>query len=156
MSENLVKILKFEDQLADLFENGIDTTNTKGEEIVLEISKLLKKASNDDLLYLLLNCNYIHKVIDVTTYFKKYKINKKNLASEKNYKETFEKLSLFVERIHEASVCESEYLFICSKCDVDNIASFLLKNMSNEDIMSLSNASDDWNYKLFLFENLKA
>ena len=50
---------------------------------------------------------------------------------------------------------EEEYMYICNKCDVDNVASYLLTNMSNEDIMALSWESDDWNYKLFLFENLK-
>ena len=34
-------------------------------------------------------------------------------------------------------------MYICSKCDVDNIANYLLDNMTNEDIMSLSNKSDD-------------
>ena len=47
-------------------------------------------------------------------------------------------------------------MFICSKCSVDDTAKYLLKNMSNEDIMELSNETGDWNYKLFLFENLKA
>ena len=46
-------------------------------------------------------------------------------------------------------------MFICNKCEVDNVASYLLDKMSNEDIMTLSQESDDWNYKLFLFENLK-
>ena len=70
-------------------------------------------------------------------------------------KEAFKKLSYFVERIREASVCEEEYMYICEKTKVDEVADFLLTNMSNEDIMSLSNETDDWNYKLFLYGNLK-
>ena len=155
MSENLRKIIDLESKLGLLLEDGIDTTDTKCESLVLSISNLLKKISNDDLIYLLLNGDYIHTVIDVTAYFKKYKINKKKIKEENLYKESFKKLSLFVERIRSASVCEEEYMYICNRCDVDNIASYLLTNMKNEDIMALSQESDDWNYKLFLFENLK-
>ena len=46
-------------------------------------------------------------------------------------------------------------MYICEKTKVDEVADFLLTNMSNEDIMSLSNETDDWNYKLFLYGNLK-
>lgn len=155
MSENLRKIINLEEKLGLLLEDGIDTTNVKCESIVFSISNLLKKASNDDLIYLLLNGDYIHTVIDITAYFKKYKINKKKIKEENLYKESFKKLSLFVERIRSASICEEEYMYICSRCDVDNVSSYLLTNMKNEDIMSLSQESDDWNYKLFLFENLK-
>lgn len=155
MSENLQKILNLEIELGELIEDKIDTTDIRCEEIVFSISNLLKKVSNDDLIYLLLNGDYIHQMIDVTEYFKKYKINKKKIKAENSYKEAFKKLSYFVERIREASVCEEEYMYICQKTKVDEIADFLLTNMSNEDIMSLSNETDDWNYKLFLYGNLK-
>lgn len=155
MSENLRKIIDLESKLGILLEDGIDTTDVKCESIVLSISNLLKKINNDELIYLLLNGDYIHTVIDITAYFKKYKINKKKIKEENLYKESFKKLSLFVERVRTASVCEEEYMYICNKCDVDNIANYLLTNMKNEDIMALSNETDDWNYKLFLFENFK-
>lgn len=155
MSENLKKIISLEDELGILLENGIQMTDLKCENIVLNISSLLKKVNNNDLIYLLLNGTYIHQFIDVTIYFKKYKINKKKIKEENLYKESFKKLNLFVESIRNASVCEEEYLFICTKCDVDNIANYLLTNMKNEDIMALSQETDDWNYKLFLFENFK-
>lgn len=155
MSENLKRIINLEYELEELIENNIDVSDNKCESIILNISNLLKKISNDDLIYLLLNGNYIHKVIDVTAYFKKYKINKKKLKEEDSYKESFKRLRYFVERIRYASICDEEYMFICNKCDVDNISNYLLTNMKNEDIMTLSQESDDWSYKLFLFENLK-
>ena len=155
MSENLLKIFNLEDKLELLLEDGIDTTNLECEKIVLTISKLIEKLNNDELIDLLLKANTIHQVIDVTAYFKKYKINKKKIKNENLYKEAFKKLSYFVERVRVASICEEEYTYICSKCDVDNAADYLLTNMSNEDIMALSNESDDWNFKLFLFGNLK-
>ena len=156
MSENLFKVMKLEEELDVFFENGVDATDSECEKVVLNVSKLLEKLNNDDLLYLLLNAESIHKVIDVTAYFKKYKINKKKIKNENTYKENFKKLRLFVERIREVSICEEEYMYICTKCDVDCVSDYLLTNMSNEDIMDLSQETDDWNYKLFLFGNLKA
>lgn len=156
MSDNLKRIINLEYELETLIEKDIDPTNIECENIVLNISKLLKKINNDELIYLLLNGEAIHKVIDVTAFFKKYKINKKKLKEEDTYKESFKRLSSFVERIRYASICEEEYMFICNKCDVDNVSNYLLTNMKNEDIMALSQETDDWNYKLFLFENLKS
>ncbi len=155
MSENLHKVLKLEDKLASFIEDGINTTDTKCEEVVLQIAKLLDKIDNNELLYLLDDENCINNVIDITAYFKKYKLNKKEIKENNTFIEEFKKLSSFVEDVREKSVCEEEYLYICYKCDVDKVATYLLNNMSNEDIMSLANESDDWNYKLFLFENLK-
>ena len=120
------------------------------------MSSLLKHLNNDELLYVLNNLVCIHQVIDVDAYFKKYKINKKKLKEENSYKEAFQKLSSFVERIHDASLSEYEYQYICKLCDVDNVSDYLLKNMDNNSIMELSKESDDWNYKLFLFANFKA
>ena len=155
MSENLDKVLKLENKLASLIQDGISTTDTKCEKVVLQIARLLSKIDNQELLYLLDNEYCIHEVIDVTAYFKKYKLNKKEIKKNNSYVEEFNKLSLFVEEIREKSICEDEYLYICYKCDVDGASDYLLSNMSNEDIMKIANQSDDWNYKLFLFENLK-
>ena len=155
MSENLDKILKLENKLASFMEDGIDTTDTKCEKVVLQIARLLDKISNHELLYLLNESDCISQVIDITAYFKKYKLNKKEIKENITFIDEFKKLSSFVEEIREKSICEEEYLYICYKCDVDSAASFLLSNMPNEDIMRLANQSDDWNYKLFLFENLK-
>ena len=155
MSENLDKILKLENKLVSLIEAGFDTTDTKCEKVVLQIARLLDKISNHELLYLLNESDCISQVIDITAYFKKYKLNKKEIKENNTFMEEFKKLSSFVEEIREKSICEEEYLYICYKCDVDNVAAFLLSNMPNEDIMMLANQSDDWNYKLFLFENLK-
>ena len=155
MSENLKKIIILEEKLDDYLKDGIDTTDVECEKVVLEIADLLSSLSNDELIYLLLNSDSIHQVIDVTAYFKKYIINKKKLKEENSYKEEFKKLSYFVERIREASVCEEEYMYICNKCEVDLVSDYLLSNMKNEDIMELSKESDDWNYKLFLFGNFK-
>ena len=145
MSENLRKILKLEVELEDYLKDGIDTTNVECEKVVLKISKLLDKIDNVELLEVL-NPEYaLHEVIDVSAYFKKYKLDKVKLKKE-NY---------YLEDLREKAVCEEEYLYICLKVDVDDTAAYLLRNMSNEDIMMLANESDDWNYKLFLFENLK-
>ena len=155
MSDNLKKILKLEEEIGTMLSEGIDTTDTKLEKKVLQVSKLLEKIDNNDLLYLFSYASPLHKVIDVTSYFKKVKLNKKELKENNSYKEEFEKLSTFVERIRYVAINEEEYLYICYKCDVDNAASYLLSCMSNEDIMELSNKSTDWDYKLFLFGNLK-
>ena len=65
MSENLKKIIILEEKLDNYLIGGIDTTNIECENVVLEISELLKLLDNDELLYLLINGNSIHQVIDV-------------------------------------------------------------------------------------------
>lgn len=155
MSDNLLKIMKLEEQLSEFLEKRIDATNEECEKVVSSVGKLLDKLDNDELLYLLSDESCIHQFVDITAYFKKYKINKAKLKEEKNYQETFRKLNLFVERIRNVSICEEEYMTICQKCAVDDVSNYLLSKMTNEEIMSLSFETDDWNYKLFLFANLK-
>ncbi len=152
--DNLQKIIDLEEKLKELADQESEYTN-EIENIVSKMSNLLTKLDNDQLIFLLRNGTIIHEVIDVDKYFKKYKINKKELKEDNSYKEEFKKLNNFIDRINDVAISEAEYLFICKKCDVDNVALFLLKNMSNEDIMAISNESSDWNYKLFLFGNLK-
>ena len=155
MSEKLEKIIELESDLINLFNEGLDINDERIQNVTFKIKELLPKLNNLEILYLLKEGDVIHEVIDVASYLKKYKINKKRLSEEKSYKEAFKKLNLFVEMIQDASISEQEYMYMCQRCDVDNIANFLLSNMTNEEIMSLSTESDDWNYKLFLYGNLK-
>ena len=155
MSENLEKILKLEEQIGEMLIDDIDTTNVDLEKKVLKLRRLLEKIDNNDLLYLFSYSSPLHKVVNLVDYFKKYNIDKKELEENKSYKEEFENLSKFVEKIRYVAINEEEYLYICYKCDVDNAAAYLLEHMSNSDIMELSNNSTDWDYKLFLFGNLK-
>ena len=156
MSDNLYKILEIENDLIDLYYDNkkIDTDEEK--KIISKLDRLLKKLNNMELIYLLKNGTAIHKAIDILIYFKEYKINKKEIKENNSYKEELTKLNRFIDSISDAVWNENEYMYICSKCKVDDVADYLLKNMSNEDIMSLSNDSSDWNYKLFLYGNLKA
>ena len=155
MSNEYEKVLKLEKKLEDFVIDGIDTTDVECEKVVLQISKLLDKINNSELLNLLTIPYALNDFIDVTVYFKKYKLNYKELKENNSYKEEFKKLSLLVEEIREKAISEEEYQFICYKCDVDNTASYLLGKMNNKDIMNLANEADDWSYKLFLFQNLK-
>ena len=151
MSPSYEKILKLETKLEDL---DIDNED-KRDSILLQISNLLDKIDNMELLDLYSEPYVLNSFINIPLYFKKYKLDKKKLKEDNSYKEEFKKVNLLIEELREKSNNEEDYLFLCYKCDVDNVASYLLKNMSNEDIMELANSSDDWNYKLFLFENLK-
>jgi len=156
MNNIVYKVLELENSITDLLFQGKNLNNEEIVSLVSEISKLLLKLNNQEILYLLANCSTLHNILDVTDYLKKYKINKKRLQEEKSYKEELKKLNNFVELIRESSLDENEYLYICKKCCIDDIADYLLNNMTNDDIMELSNESDDWNYKLFLYGNLKA
>ena len=156
MNDNVYKILELENNITDLVFQGKDLKDEEITLIVSEITKLLLKLNNQEILYLLANCSTLHNVLDVTDYLKKYKINKKKLKEENSYKEELRKLNNFVELIRESSFDENEYLYICKKCCIDDTADYLLSKMTNNDIMELSNESDDWNYKLFLYGNLKA
>ena len=156
MSDNLYKVLDLENDLSELYYQNLKLESEQVQNILSKLEKVLGKLNNTELIYLLKNGTIIHQVLDVLIYFKKYKINKKELKENNSYKEEFNKLNKFIEEIRDSVWNEDEYMYICSKCEVDTVASFLLSQMSNEDIMSLSNASDDWNYKLFLYGNLKA
>ena len=152
MDKNLEKILKLEKEIGSMLVSNIDITNVDLEKKVLRVKKLLEKINNDDLLYLFSYASPLHEVIDITNYFKKIELVKKEIKKNNAYQA---ELSKFVEKVRYIAVNEEEYLYICYKCDVDNVASYLLNHMSNEDIMELSNKSNDWDYKLFLFGNLK-
>ena len=156
MSDNLYKVLDLENELSDLYYDNKDLNSEEGKNIISKLEKILNKLNNMELIYLLKNGTIIHQVIDILIYFKEYKINKKELKENHSYKEELTKLNRFIQDINDSSWNEDEYMYICSKCKVDDVADYLLKHMSNEDIMSLSNDSNDWNYKLFLYGNLKA
>ena len=155
MSDNLYKVIELDNDITDKLMNGIKHEE-EIQDLVLKLEGILPKLNNKEILYILKNGNGIHEVIDVANYLKKYKINKKELMQDKTYSDELKKLNNFIALISDSSIDETEYMYICSKCDVDNVASYLLSKMSNDDIMKLSNESDDWNYKLFLYGNLKA
>ena len=152
MSDNLYKILTLENELTDAYLNH---ENDNISCIVLKIKKLIIKINNSEILYLLKNGSTIHEFIDVISYLKEYKINKKELKENNCYKSELIKLNLFIDSINDSVLNENEYMIVCSKCNVDSVAEYLLSKMSNNEIMELSNESDDWNYKLFLYGNLK-
>ena len=156
MSDNLYKILELENSLTDYLLDGCNKDTFEVQIIITKMNKILSKLNNKELLYLFKNGSSIHEVIDISTYLKKYKINKKELKIDNSYSDELKKLNNFIGLISDSSIDENEYMYICTKCDVDNVASYLLSKMSNEDIMKLSEESDDWNYKLFLYGNLKA
>ena len=155
MSNNLYKVMELDNEITDKLCNGYKHKEFEIQMLVSKLEKLLPKLNNKELLYVLREGNRIHEVIDVAAFLKKYKINKKELKMDNSYSMEFKKLNNFIALINDASLDETEYMFICNKCDVDNVASYLLSKMSNIDIMSLSKESDDWNYKLFLYGNLK-
>ena len=156
MSKELYKILELDNEITELFIQDRKLNDSKIQDIVLNIKRKIIKLNNQEILYLLKNGNGIHEFMDVLDYLKKYKINKKELKENNSYKEELKKLNKFIEIISDSAINDEEYMYICNKCDVDNIANYLLSNMTNSDIMELSNNSDDWNYKLFLFGNLKS
>ena len=156
MSNNLYKIIEIDNEITDKLLSGYKHKDFEIQVLVLKLEKLLPKLNNKELLYILRNGNSIHEVIDVAMYLKKYKINKKELKIDNSYSDELKKLNNFVSLIGDSTLDEIEYSFVCNKCDVDSVASYLLSKMTNDDIMKLSNESDDWNYKLFLYGNLKS
>jgi len=155
MSDNLYKVLSLENDMIDcLYDNTVD--ENKLVMLINKINKILPKLSNKEIMYLLQNGSVMHDYTNVLDYLKKYKINKTELKKDNSYKEELRKLNNFLELINDSAYDDNEYKYICRQCDIDNVASYLLSKMSNEDIMMLSNESDDWNYKLFLYGNLKS
>ena len=155
MSQSLYKILELDNEITDGLLNNKSIDDLDIQKSIMKIKSYLKKIDNREVLYLLKNGNSINEVLDVTEYLNKYKINKKELKENNYYKEELNKLNIFIELISDSSINEEEYMYICNKCGVDEIANYLLSKMTNRDIMELSNESDDWNYKLFLYGNLK-
>ena len=101
MSDNLYKILSFENDMAEGF------YDQKGDDYLMnlinKINKILPKLSNQEIMYLLKNGDIIHKYTNVLDYLKKYKINKTKLKQEKNYKEELEKLNNFIELVSDSA-----------------------------------------------------
>ena len=50
---------------------------------------------------------------------------------------------------------KEDFLSYLRILDVDNVVEWLLKNMPNEDLMSLANRTSDWMEKLYYFGYLK-
>ena len=85
MSDNLYDIIEYENDLYDIVENN-KIGSDEEKEIISKIKKILVKLNNNELIYLLNNGTIIHTVVDILLYFKKYKINKKELKENNSYK----------------------------------------------------------------------
>ena len=89
MSASYEKILKLETKLEDLV---INNEEDKRDKILLQISNLLDKIDNIELLDLYSEPYALNEFINVPLYFKKYKLDKKKLKEDNSYKEEFKKV----------------------------------------------------------------
>ncbi len=118
--------------------------------------KKVKKLSGEKVLELLKRSNYLKDFIDLKKFIKKYPLNKSILKRNKDlYLEEYhnlQKTCLIISNITNNYLEFEEYMHLLN---VDSVEDYLLSNMSNEQIYSLSLETNIWDEKLFLFSYLK-
>ena len=135
-----------------------DELNSKFDEknYINRCLNLLSKLSSKNVIELLKRSNYLNDFIDLKKYIKKYPINKTFLRKNKDmYIEEYHKLRnmcLYLSDISENYKVFNDYM---SVLDVDNVEAYLLSNMPNEQIYSLSCETTDWMQKLYYFSFIK-
>ena len=110
MSNYLYRVLDLENDLSELYFHNQDLQSDEGKKIISQMEKLLAKLNNFELIYLLKNGTIIHQVLDILVYFKKYKINKKELKENNSYKEELNNLNSFIEEINKSVWNEDEHM----------------------------------------------
>lgn len=162
MNKTLNDLLIIDEEIGDfLYENESLSEfelNDKFEEenFVGKAMKLLTKLSNKNVIELLKRSQYLNSFIDLKKYIKKYPLNKSYLKKNSDmYIEEYKKLRKMCFYLGDISVDYGEFQEYMHVLDVDNIESYLLKNMPNEQIYSLSLDTSDWMQKLYYFSYFK-
>ena len=162
MDKDLNALLIIDQEIGNFFyeNDGLEDEelNTKFEEknYINKALKIVHKLSSKNVLELLKRSQYLNSFIDLKKFIKKYPLNKTYLKShQEEYYEEYKKLRKMCFFLSDIAIDYNEFLDYMRILDTDNVESFLLKHMSNEQIYTLSQETDEWDEKLYYFSFLK-
>ena len=141
----------------DYFEKELNKQWEKhGDKFIKRADKLLKKMSNQELMYTLLGTESIKDIVRVIDYFKPYKINLEYLIEhpEKSKEYYYDNL-LQQDAIRHNAINEYYFRIIMDLNYFEEIERFILSQMSNQELMKLADSSKDWQEKLYYYGFLK-
>ena len=127
-----------------------------GDEFTKRANKILKKMSNQELMFTILGTERIKDITEIFEYFKPYKIDVEYLkAHPEKAKEYYYENLMQQDAIQRQSINEYYYQIIMDKNYFEEIEKFVLSQMSNEELMELADSSKDWREKLYYYGFLK-
>ena len=119
--------------------------------------KIIKKMSSENVLELLKRCNYLTDFIDLKKFIKKYPLNKTYLKKNNNeYLEEYHKLRNTCYRISDIAINYHDFEEYMNILDISYVENYLLSNMSNEQLYTLSCETNIWDEKMYFFSYLKS
>ena len=162
MDKNLNDLLLIDQEIGEFFEDNVDLSEKELSELfekknfVSKAMKIIQKLSSKNILELIKRCRYLTNYIDFKKFIKKYPLNKTYLKHNKDmYIEEYRKLRNMCFCLSDISSDYMDFQEYMNVLDVDNIEYYLLENMPNDQIYSLSCDTDDWLQKLYYFSFLK-
>lgn len=162
MDKNLNDLLIIDQEIGDFFYENEELTdnelNMKFEEknYINKALKIISKLSSKNVIELLKRSRYLNSFIDLKKFIKKYPLNKTYLKEHQEmYLEEYHKLRKMCFYLSDIAIDYNEFLDYMKILDTDNIESYLLSHMPNEQIYELSQETDEWDEKLYYFSFLK-
>ena len=162
MEKKLNDLLIIDQQIGDFLLENIDLSDDEKSSLfdqkkyVDKALKIIQKSSNKVVFELLRKSQYINQFIDLKKYIKRYPINKSYLKRNKNlYIEEYKKLRNICFHLSDICIDYVDFQEYMNVLDVDNIEAYLLENMPNDQIYTLSLDSTDWLQKLYYFSFFK-
>ena len=162
MDKNLNDLLIIDQEIGDFFYENEELTdnelNMKFEEknYINKALKIISKLSSKNVIELLKRSRCLNSFIDLKKFIKKYPLNKTYLKEHQDmYLEEYHKLRKMCFYLSDIAIDYNEFLDYMKILDTDNIESYLLSHMPNEQIYELSQETDEWDEKLYYFSFLK-
>ena len=159
MSDNYIKLIHIDNDILNFIEEHsylsdkeldklFDTTD-----FIEKAYKILEHTSNNDVIELMINSEYLHYFIDLTLFLKEYHVNKKSLLENKNYKEEVNKIDRIGSELF--SKFNKDFKKIEAILQLNNAYEVIYKLMPNEELNDLANKSTDWMEKLYYYSFFK-
>lgn len=159
MSDNYIKLLhidndivNFIDEHKELKDKELDKLFEKTDYIEKAI-KIIEHTSNNDILEIMINSEYLCYFIDFKVYLKEYHVNKTHLEETKEYKEELDKLDRIGSTLF--SKFSKEFQELEAILKLNNAYETIYKLMPNEMLSELANKSTDWMEKLYYYSFFK-
>ena len=162
MNKYLNDLLIIDQEIGDFFYQNNDLSDNEldikfeEKDFIGKALKIIDKLSNKDVLELLKRCSYLNDYIDIKKFIKKYPLNKSYLKKNKElYLDEYHKLRNTCIYLCDISSNYQEFQEYMDVIDADGVEAYLLSNMPNKQIYSLSLETTDWSQKLYYFSYFK-